>query len=46
MNKHFAKFNGPRHLRNGDIMAFVCHAISEEHVIKASYDFMGRGFSR
>ena len=41
-----AKFGGHRHCGSGDIMVLVCHVISQHHVIKRSYDFMGRNPSK
>ena len=43
---HSAKFGGHRHYGNGDILVLVCHITSQDHVIKASCDFMGKGPSR
>ena len=46
VNYHPAKFGGHRHYGNGDIVVLVCHITSQDHVIKASCDFMGKGPSR
>ena len=35
-------FGGPRHCRSGDIMVLICHVISQNHVLKRSFDVMGR----
>ena len=41
-----AKFGSHRHCGNEDIMVSVCHAISQDHVIKEPCDFMGGTPSR
>ena len=41
-----AKFGGHRHYVSGDIMILGSHVISQDHRIKGSCDFMGRGPSR
>ena len=41
-----AKFCGHRRIGIGDIMVFVCHVISNDHVIRGSSNFMGRSLSR
>ena len=39
---HPAKFGGHMHCGSADVMALVCHAMLQNHVIKGSCDFMGR----
>ena len=34
-------FGGHRHCGNGATMILVCHGISQDHVIKVPYDFIG-----
>ena len=36
------KFSGHRHCGSGDMMVLVCQVISDNHVTKGSFDFMGR----
>ena len=43
---HHVGFDAHRHSDNGDIVVPVCHAISQDHVIKESCDFKGRILSR
>ena len=43
---HPAKFGGNRHSHSGDIMVLACHMISQDHLIKASCDFISRSPSR
>ena len=43
---HQAKFDSHRHWVSGDIMVSVCHVTLKDHIIKASYEFMGRSSSR
>ena len=38
-SQQLATFGGQRHCDSGDIMILVCHVISQDHVIKGSYDF-------
>ena len=40
------KFGDHRPYGSGDIIVLVCHVISIDHVIKDSFDFMGRSPSR
>ena len=43
MTSHqLAKFGGYRHCGSADIMILVCHKTSQNHVIKESWDFIGR----
>ena len=37
-----AMFGGDKHSGSGDTMVLVCHVISEDVMIKGSFDFMGR----
>ena len=39
---HPTKFGGRMHCGIGDIIVLVYHVIWQEHVIKGSYDFIGR----
>ena len=39
----FAKFGCHRHCGSEDIMILVCHVVSQNHVIKESFDFIGKG---
>ena len=41
VSHHPTKFHGHRHCGSGDKMVLVCHVISQDHVIKGSFDFMG-----
>ena len=41
MSNHYLKFGGHRHCSSEDIMVLICHVILQEHVIKASCNFMG-----
>ena len=43
---HPAKFGGHWHCGSGDIMVLACHVVSQGHLIKGSYDLMGRSPSR
>ena len=43
---HSANFGCHRHCSNRDMMVFVCHVTSQDHMIKALYDFMIRSLSR
>ena len=36
----------PLALCSGDIMVLACHVVSQGHLIKGSYDLMGRSPSR
>ena len=38
---HPAKFSGHRHRASGYLIILVCHVISQDNVIKGSYDFIG-----
>ena len=40
---HSAKFGSHRCCNSRDIMFLVCHLISQDHMIKGSSDFIGRG---
>ena len=42
MRYHPARFGGHSHSGSGAIMNLVGHVILQDHVIKESYDFMGR----
>ena len=41
-----AKFGDHRHSDSGDIMVLICHIISQDHLIKGSWDFTGWSPSR
>ena len=43
---HPTTFGGHRQYGSGDVMVLVCHVISQENVMKRSYDFIGRTPSR
>ena len=43
---HPAKFDGQKHCVSGCIMILVNPVILQDHVIKGSCDFLGRGLSR
>ena len=45
ISHHLTKFGGHRHCGSGDIVLF-CHAISQDHGIKQSYDFIDRSPSK
>ena len=40
------KFGGHRHSVSRDVMVFVCHVALQDHVIRASCDFMVTSFLR
>ena len=40
------RFAGHKHFGSGDIMVLVCQVASQDHMIKRSYDFMGRSLSK
>ena len=42
MSYHPATFSGYRHALSGVIIILVCQAISKDHVIKRSYNFVGK----
>ena len=46
VSQHPARLGGHRHCGSGDIMVSVCHVILQDHLIKGSYDSMGRSLSR
>ena len=37
---HPAEFGGHRHCDSGDMRIVICQAISQDHMIKGSFDFM------
>ena len=41
MNYHRAKFDGHGHSGSGVVMILICHVISQDHVIKVTYDLTG-----
>ena len=41
-----AKFSGQRQYGSEDIMILIFHVNSQDHVIKVTYDFIGRSLSR
>ena len=43
---HPSKFRGHKHSCSRDIMVLACYLISQDYVIKKSYDFMGSSPSR
>ena len=43
---HSSKFGCHRHSSNRDMIAFVCHVILQDHIIKALYGFMIKNLSR
>ena len=43
---HLAKFGSHRHFGSEDITFLVCHVILQDHTIKGSCDFMGRGLGK
>ena len=43
---HPAKFGGHKHGGCVDIMIWVCQVMSQDHVIKGSYDFVDMSPSR
>ena len=45
LNYHPTQSGGHKHSGSGDTIVFVCHVTLEDHVIKASHDFMGRSVS-
>ena len=42
VSHHPSKFGGRRHCGSEDIMVLVCHMISQDDLIKGSYNFLGR----
>ena len=42
MYQHPTEFDGHKHYGSGGIMVLVCHVVSEDHMIKGSFDFIGR----
>ena len=46
MSQHSTNFGVHRNCSIGDIMVLVCHIISQNHLIKVSFDFMRRSPSR
>ena len=42
----FTKFHGHRHCDIGDIMVLAGHVMSQDHVIKGLWNFMGSSPSR
>ena len=43
---HSTKFGGHRHCSSEDIKVLVCQVISQDHLIKGSFDFMGKSHSQ
>ena len=43
---HPVKCGGHRHSDSGDIVILVYHVISQNHVIRGSFDFTGRSLSK
>ena len=41
-----AKFSGQVHCSRGDLWILVCRVMSQDQVIKVSFDFIGRSPSR
>ena len=41
-----AKFSGQVYCGRGDLWRLVCRVMSQDHVIKVSFDFIGRSPSR
>ena len=41
-----AKIGHHRHCGSGDITPLTCHVMPQEHMNKASFDFIGRSLSR
>ena len=46
VNHSSLKINGLRDVGRVDIMSLACDVLFQHHVIKASYDFMGKSLSR
>ena len=44
LSHHPAKFGGHRHCDHGD-MILICHVISQNHVIKDQYNYVGKSLS-
>ena len=46
VNYHLAKFSVHRHPNSGDIVVLVFQVVSQNHLVKGSFDFMGKSSSR